>query len=81
MQDCITVHSNLCVVADDSKISYEEETTDDKGVHKATFEAKYDGKDYPIKGDPNSDAFSCQREGSHELRTTVKKGWQDYGEG
>ena len=37
---------------------------------------KFDGKDYPVKGDPNSDSRSYTRKGIHELDFTVKKGTQ-----
>jgi hypothetical protein len=35
---------------------------------------EFDGKDYPVKGDPNSDSRSYTRKGIHELDFVVKKG-------
>ena len=35
---------------------------------------KFDGKDYPVKGDPNQDSRSYKRKGIHELDFRVKKG-------
>jgi hypothetical protein len=35
---------------------------------------QFDGKDYPVKGDPNSDSRSYTRKGIHELDFAVKKG-------
>jgi hypothetical protein len=35
---------------------------------------QFDGKDYPVKGDPNSDSRSYTRKGIHELDFVVKKG-------
>ena len=35
---------------------------------------KFDGKDYPVKGDANQDSRSYKRKGIHELDFQVKKG-------
>ena len=35
---------------------------------------QFDGKDYPVKGDPNSDSRSYTRKGIHELDFAVKNG-------
>jgi hypothetical protein len=35
---------------------------------------KFDGKDYPVTGDPNSDARSYKKVDDHTLELTVKKG-------
>jgi hypothetical protein len=35
---------------------------------------KFDGKDYPVTGDPNSDARSYDKIDDHILKVTVKKG-------
>ena len=35
---------------------------------------KFDGKDYPVTGDPNSDARSVKKINDHTLAFTVKKG-------
>jgi hypothetical protein len=35
---------------------------------------QFDGKDYPVKGDPNSDSRSYTRKGIHELDFAMKNG-------
>ena len=35
---------------------------------------KFDGKDYPVTGDPNSDSRSLERRSQHKSGFTVKKG-------
>jgi hypothetical protein len=35
---------------------------------------QFDGKDYPVKGDPNSDSRSYKRKGIHELDFVMKSG-------
>ena len=35
---------------------------------------KFDGKDYPVTGDPNSDARSYKKVDDHTMELTVKKG-------
>jgi hypothetical protein len=42
------------------KLTYDQVTADGKTVH-GEFAAKYDGKDYPVKGDPDTDAVSMRR--------------------
>src|ERR1051325_11915008 len=47
-----TTKSNVYrAVAGESTIQISERVTDDKGVHDITVDAKFDGKDYPVKGD------------------------------
>ena len=43
------------------------------GTHNE-WTGQFDGKDYPVKGDPNSDSRSYARKGIHELDFVVKKG-------
>ena len=38
---------------------------------------KFDGKDYPVIGDPNSDTRSLKKINDHTLELTVKKGGKD----
>ncbi|MBI4443654.1 MAG: hypothetical protein HY649_09810 [Acidobacteria bacterium] len=38
------------------------------------YTANYDGKDYPIKGDPNRDTVSLKRLDAHNYEGTDKKG-------
>ena len=48
---------------------------DDKGqALKISYEVKFDGKDYPVTGGPNSDAISFQRVDANTLKATAKKG-------
>src|SRR5262249_13156259 len=35
--------------------------------------ANYDGKDYPVAGDPNVDMFACKRIDAHTVEFTRKK--------
>ena len=66
------------MVADDSTIKFTDEITLDKGVRKVTIDAKFDGKYYPIKGDPDTDAVAYQRKGN-TLTATLKKGGKVVG--
>jgi hypothetical protein len=61
------------MVADDSTIKFTDEITLDKEVRKVTVDAKFDGKYYPIKGDPDTDAVAYQRKGN-TVTATLKKG-------
>ena len=40
---------------------------------KASYEAKFDGKDYPVTGDPSTDSISYQRVNANTLKGTAKK--------
>jgi hypothetical protein len=63
------------IKSDDKTISLMDEEIDADGVHKISVEnAKFDGKDYPVKGDPNSDAVAYERKGPREFTGTTKKG-------
>ena len=42
---------------------------------------KYDGKDYPVTGDPNSDMRSLKKIDDHTLELTIKKGGKITGTG
>ncbi len=46
---------------------------DGKPVH-TEWTGKFDGRDYPVSGDPNSDARSYTRIDYHTLGVTAKKG-------
>jgi hypothetical protein len=62
------------VQADADTFKLNEEGIDDKDQpFKLSYEAKYDGKDYPITGDPHSDAVSLQRVNQHQIKFTIKK--------
>jgi len=69
-----------------NKVVYETEGIDFKvatdgidGAGNSThseWTGKFDGKDYPVKGDANQDSRSYKRKGIHELDFRVKKGTQ-----
>lgn len=62
------------VEADAETFKLNEEGIDNKDQpFKLSYEAKYDGKDYPITGDPNTDAVSLQRVNEHEIKFDIKK--------
>jgi hypothetical protein len=62
------------VVADDNNLHMKDAITDDKGqAMTVTYDAKFDGKDYPVTGDPNSDSISFQRVDANTIKGTGKK--------
>jgi len=67
-----TISDVLHIRADENGLKYAEENIDDTGTHKISVEAKFDGKDYPVKGDPLSDTVAYQRSGD-ALLITLKK--------
>ena len=68
--------SDIMVVdADENGLKFNEDVIDDKGESlKISYEAKFDGKDYPVTGDPSSDSVSYQRVNANTLKGTLKKG-------
>jgi hypothetical protein len=66
-----TAHVN----ADDNGIKLTDDSIDDKGQSmKVSYEAKFDGKDYPVTGHPLLDSIAYQRIDAHTLKGTGKKG-------
>jgi hypothetical protein len=64
----------IVVDADDNGLKLTDDITDDKGQSmKVSYEAKFDGKDYPVTGDPAADSVSFQRVNANTLKSTVKK--------
>ena len=64
----------LQIKCDGKTISLLDEEIDAQGVHKISVEnAKFDGKDYPVKGDENSDAVAYELKGPREFTGTTKK--------
>jgi hypothetical protein len=62
------------VTADADAFKFSDEGVDDKDQpFKSSYEAKFDGKEYPITGDPSSDSVSLQRVNEHEIKFTTKK--------
>src|SRR5215470_18534413 len=58
---------------DDVKVTVEGTDSDGKPTHNE-WTGKFDGKDYPVTGDPSSDARSYKKVNDHTLEFTVKKG-------
>lgn len=51
-----------------------EDSVDDKDTTSTTtFDAKIDGKDYPVTGNPMFDSVSIQRLNDHKIKLTGKK--------
>lgn len=67
--------SDVAVVdADENGVKLTEDLIDDKGqALKISWEAKFDGKDYPVTGDPSSDSVSYQRVNANTLKSQTKK--------
>ena len=55
------------------KVTVDGTDKDGKAVHNE-WTGKFDGKDYPVTGDPNTDTRSYTRSSKHSLSMTVKKG-------
>lgn len=70
-----TTTSDVMRIKSDGKtISLMDEEVDAQGVHRISVEnAKFDSKDYPVKGDPNSDAVAYELKGPREFTGTTKK--------
>jgi hypothetical protein len=68
---------NLKIEADEKSVKIDAEGTDGDGnpTHVA-YDAKFDGKDYPITGIPNADTVSVKRVGGDTIQATMKKGDQ-----
>jgi hypothetical protein len=58
---------------DSVKVTIDGTTSDGKPAHNE-WTGKLDGKDYPVTGDPNSDARSYKQIDDHTLGFTIKKG-------
>jgi hypothetical protein len=57
---------------DNVKVTVDGTGPDGKPKHEE-WTGKFDGKDYPVTGDPNSDARSYKKIGARTLELTVKK--------
>jgi hypothetical protein len=60
-------------VGDQVKVTVDGVDADGKPTHNE-WTGKFDGKDYPVTGDPNSDARSLKKIDDRTLGLTVKKG-------
>jgi hypothetical protein len=58
---------------DNIKVTVDGVDKDGKPAHNE-WTGKFDGKDYPVTGDPNSDMRAYMRVDEHTLDLTVKKG-------
>jgi hypothetical protein len=58
---------------DNVKVTVDGTGTDGTATHDE-WTGKFDGKDYPVTGDPNSDMRSYKKINDHTLVLTVKKG-------
>lgn len=62
------------IEADATGVRVHEQIVNDKGQRETvTVDARFDGKDYPVKGSPLADAVAYQRVDSHTLKGTSKK--------
>jgi hypothetical protein len=63
------------VDADENGLKFNEDIIDDKGqAMKINYQAKFDGKDYPVTGVPNTDSISYRRVNENTLKGDLKKG-------
>ena len=58
---------------DNMKVTVDGADSDGKPTHNE-WTAKFDGKDYPVTGDPSSDARSYRKLNDRTLALTIKKG-------
>lgn len=58
---------------DNVKVTIEGVAPDGKPTH-SEWTGKFDGKDYPVTGDPNSDSRSVKKINDHSLEVKSKKG-------
>jgi hypothetical protein len=70
-----TTKSDVMQIKTDGKtISLMDEEIDAQGDHKISVDnAKFDGKPYPVKGDPGSDTVAYELRGPREFAGTTKK--------
>jgi hypothetical protein len=72
--------STATVEADDQTFKLKQEFVDDKEqTSNVSMDAKFDGKDYPVTGDPDTDSMALQRVSDHEIKITYKKAGQMTG--
>jgi hypothetical protein len=67
--------SDVAVVdADENGLKLNDDVVTDKGGSlKISYEAKVDGKDYPVGGDPSSDSVSYERVNANTLKAKSRK--------
>jgi hypothetical protein len=67
----------LKVESDEKSVKVDSEGTDGEGkpTH-IQYDAKFDGKDYPVTGVANGDTVTVKRIDANTIQTTIKKGDQ-----
>lgn len=66
--------STAHIDADENNFKLDQDFVDDKDQSSTvTFKAKFDGKDYPVKGDPGTDSVSLHRVNERQADLTFKK--------
>jgi hypothetical protein len=67
--------SDVAVVnVDENGVKLSEDIVTDKGESlKVSYDAKFDGKNYPVTGDPSTDSVSYQRVNATTLKGKTKK--------
>jgi hypothetical protein len=70
-------NTTVKIEADDKGVKIDAEGTNADGspLH-VQYEAKFDGKDYPVTGVPYADTVSVKRVGADTIESTMKKGGQ-----
>jgi hypothetical protein len=70
-------NTTVKIEADDKgvKINAEGTNADGSALH-VQYDAKFDGKDYPVTGIPYADIVSVKRVGADTIESTMKKGGQ-----
>jgi len=61
------------IVVNNQDITDQADWSDGKENNHIKVEAKIDGKDYPVTGDPGTDTLSYEQKGPRELTYTAKK--------
>ena len=68
------------IEAQDNGLKFTFDSVDAEGkVSRGEYAAKFDGKDYPVKGDPTTDMVSLKRIGDSGFEIVNKKGGKDTG--
>jgi len=68
------VSSTVTIEASDGGIKQVTEQSLGLGASKAEFTARFDGKDYPIRGNPNADVVALKRVDDRSYEVIGKKG-------
>ena len=78
LADAISESSTVKIEAQENgiKLRWNALKADGKAVH-GEFAAKYDGRDYPVKGDPGSDMVSLRRIDANTVDYIYKKGGKE----